>query len=117
MIMELKFRINKYSQVFNRVGTSYTGLKKFIIVNQCISFSSERNNSGFVNTEFHEVSNAPILYRINVRLKSIAAVRRFNDTEASDIIGTNYEVTITLHMNVKHSLVKEHSLILSNKST
>jgi hypothetical protein len=95
MIMELKFRINKYSQVFNRVGTSFWGLTKFTIVNQFISFSWEGNNSGFANIEFYEVISAPALYRINVRLKSIAVVRRFNDTEDSDIISEKLITRVT----------------------
>jgi hypothetical protein len=86
MIIESKFRINKNSQVFNKVGTSYRGLKKFIIINQCISFSWEVNNAGFGNIDFHEVSSVPTLYRINVRLKMIGDVRRFNDTGDFDII-------------------------------
>jgi hypothetical protein len=45
-----------------------------------------KKNSGFANIEFHEVSSAPTLYRINVRLKSIAVIRRFNDTDDFDII-------------------------------
>jgi hypothetical protein len=94
--MESKFRINKYSQVFNRVGTSYRGLAKFIILNQCISFSWKRNNSGFTGIEFHEVSSVPTMYRINVRLKSIAVVRRFNDTEDFNIISEN---KITRYLN------------------
>jgi hypothetical protein len=64
MIMEVKFRISKYSKVFNRVGTGKRGLTKFIIVDQYVSFSWERFKKK--NTEFHEVSSAPALYRISV---------------------------------------------------
>jgi hypothetical protein len=38
MIVKSKFGISKYSQVFNGVGTSYSGLTEFIIIDQCISF-------------------------------------------------------------------------------
>jgi hypothetical protein len=116
MIMGSKFRINKYSQVFNRVGTSYRGLEKFIIVYQFISFSSEENNSGFANVEFHEVRSAPTLYRINVRLKSIAFIRRFNDTEDFDIISEkkiprviNY-ITHVIHEYVEKQRPQNRSL-------
>jgi hypothetical protein len=34
----MKFGINKYSQVFNRVGPGYGGLAKFIIIDQCVGF-------------------------------------------------------------------------------
>jgi hypothetical protein len=105
--MELNFRINKNSQAFNGVSTSYRGLAKFIIINQCISFPWEGNNSGFANIAFHEVSSAPTLYRINVRLKSIAVIRRFDDTEDFDIISEKkiprvlYIITQVIHEYVK----------------
>jgi hypothetical protein len=31
MIMEMQFRINKHTQVFNRVGTGYGGMTKFVL--------------------------------------------------------------------------------------
>jgi hypothetical protein len=34
MIMEVKFRINKYTQVFNIVSKGYGGLTKFILEDQ-----------------------------------------------------------------------------------
>jgi hypothetical protein len=36
VVMKMKFSINKYSQVFNRVGPGYRGLTKFIIVDQYV---------------------------------------------------------------------------------
>jgi hypothetical protein len=31
MIMEVQFRINKHTQVFNRVGTGYGEIEKFMV--------------------------------------------------------------------------------------
>jgi hypothetical protein len=31
MIMEVQFRINKHTQVFNRVGAGYEGMTKFVL--------------------------------------------------------------------------------------
>jgi hypothetical protein len=31
MIMEVQFRINKYTQVFNKVGMGYGGMTKLIV--------------------------------------------------------------------------------------
>jgi hypothetical protein len=64
----MKFRINKYSQVFNRVGPRYEGLAKFIIVGQYFGFPGEGYNFSFTDAEFRTVSNAPTLYRVNIRL-------------------------------------------------
>jgi hypothetical protein len=47
----------------------YRGLAKFIIVEQCIGFPGEGYNFNSIDVEFHTVSNAPTLYRVNVRLK------------------------------------------------
>jgi hypothetical protein len=44
MVTKMKFRISKYSQVFNRVGLGYGGLAKFIIVYQYIGFPAEGYN-------------------------------------------------------------------------
>jgi hypothetical protein len=44
MFMEMKFRINKYSQVFYRLGPGYRGLTKFIIVDQYTGFPGEGYN-------------------------------------------------------------------------
>jgi hypothetical protein len=61
--MESKLRKNKSSLVFNWASKSYVGFTNFIVLNECISsfFFLERNNSGFPNTEFHIVINAPDL--------------------------------------------------------
>jgi hypothetical protein len=69
MVMEIKFCIKKYSQVFYRVGPGYSGLTKFIIVDQYVGFPGEGYNFSFTDVEFHTISNAPTLYRIYVRLK------------------------------------------------
>jgi hypothetical protein len=65
MIMKMKFRIKKYSQVFNRVGPGYRGLTKFIIIDQYVDFPGGLNFS-FADVEFHIVSSAPNLYRVHV---------------------------------------------------
>jgi hypothetical protein len=67
--MEMNFSINKYSQVFYRVGLGSRGLVKFIIIEQHVGFPGEGDNSSFTDAEFHTVSNAPTLYRVYVRLK------------------------------------------------
>jgi hypothetical protein len=36
--MEMKFRCQKYFQVFNIFGTGYRGLTKFILIDKCGSF-------------------------------------------------------------------------------
>jgi hypothetical protein len=41
MVMKIKFGINKYSQVFNRVGPSYGGLSEFIIIDQYFGLPGE----------------------------------------------------------------------------
>jgi hypothetical protein len=50
--MELKFRIKKYSQGFNTVGTGYREFTKFILVDLYVSFPYEGYNCSFNNTEF-----------------------------------------------------------------
>jgi hypothetical protein len=69
MVMEMKFCIKKYSQVFYRVGPGYSVLTKFIIVDQYVGFPGEGYNFSFTAAEFHTVSNAPTLNRVNVKLK------------------------------------------------
>jgi hypothetical protein len=96
MVIEMKFSINKYSQVFYRVGLGYIGLAKFIIIGQYGGFLGEGYNFSFTDVEFqaqqttvgrsaradlahplhthtdvefHTVSYAPTLYRADVRLK------------------------------------------------
>jgi hypothetical protein len=68
-IMEIKFRMREYSQVFNRVDT---GWRIDRVVDQCVSFSWEGYNFSFTDIEFHIVSNAPASYRINIRLEYIS---------------------------------------------
>jgi hypothetical protein len=43
-VMKLKFIIQKYSQVFNRIGPGYGGLTKFIIVDKYVGFPGEGYN-------------------------------------------------------------------------
>jgi hypothetical protein len=69
MVIEMKFSISKYCQVFYRVSPGCRGLVQFIIVDQYVGFPGEGCKFSFTDVEFHTVSNAPILYRINVRLK------------------------------------------------
>jgi hypothetical protein len=38
MIMEIKFRIQKYSQVFSTADTDYEGLAKFMLVDYILIF-------------------------------------------------------------------------------
>jgi hypothetical protein len=68
MVKEMKFSVNKYSRVFYRVGPGYRELAMFIIINQYAGFPGEGYNFSFTNAEFHTVSNAPALYRVNVKL-------------------------------------------------
>jgi hypothetical protein len=66
VVMKLKFRIGKCSQVFNIIGSGYRGLTKFIIIDQYVGFPGEGYNFSFTDAEYHIVSNAPTLYRVNV---------------------------------------------------
>jgi hypothetical protein len=66
MVMEMKFSINKYSQVFCKAGLGYRGLAKFIIIDKYVGFPGEEYNFSFTDAEFHTVSSAPTLYRVNV---------------------------------------------------
>jgi hypothetical protein len=68
VFMRMKFRIKKYYQVFNRIGLGYGGLTKFIIIDQNVGFPGEGYNFSFTDVEYHIVSSAPTLYRVNVRL-------------------------------------------------
>jgi hypothetical protein len=65
VVMKMKFRINTYSQVYNRVSLGYEGLTKFTIIHQYIGFPGEGYNFRFTDTEFNIVSTAPTLYRVN----------------------------------------------------
>jgi hypothetical protein len=69
VVMEMKFSINKYSQIFYRVSPGYGGLAKFIITDQHVAFPGEGYNFSFIAVEFRTVSSASTLYRVNVRLK------------------------------------------------
>jgi hypothetical protein len=68
MGMEMKFGVNKYSEVFYRVRPVYRRLAKTVIINQYVGFPREGCYSSFTDVEFHTVSNAPNLYTVNVRL-------------------------------------------------
>jgi hypothetical protein len=68
VVIKMKFNINKYSEVFNRVGPGYGGLAKFIIIDQYVCFPGEGYNFGFTDVEFHTISSALSLYRVNVTL-------------------------------------------------
>jgi hypothetical protein len=65
--MKIKFSVNKYSQVFIRVGPGYGGLAKFIIIDQSVGFPGGYNFS-FTDAKFHTIISAPTLHRDNVRL-------------------------------------------------
>jgi hypothetical protein len=49
MIVKIKFRIKKYSQVLNSVRMCYSGLNAFIHVNQEVLFSREGYNFNFIS--------------------------------------------------------------------
>jgi hypothetical protein len=66
MVIEMKFSINKYSQVLYTVGLGYRELEKFIIINQYACFPGEGYNFSSTDVGFHTVSNAPALCRDNV---------------------------------------------------
>jgi hypothetical protein len=55
---------------FNRVGPGYRGSAKLVIIDQYVGIPGEEytRNYVFTDVEFYTVSNAPTLYRINVRL-------------------------------------------------
>jgi hypothetical protein len=50
MVMEMKFIINKYSQVFYRVSPAYGRLANFIIVDWYVGFPEEGYNSSFADS-------------------------------------------------------------------
>jgi hypothetical protein len=62
--MKMKFSINNNSKLFNRVGPGYRVLRKYTIIDQYVGFPGEGYNFSFTD-EFHTVSNAPTLYRVN----------------------------------------------------
>jgi hypothetical protein len=49
MIMKIKLRIEKYSQVFIRVSTGYSGLKNVILVDQNVCFLNNLDGSVVAN--------------------------------------------------------------------
>jgi hypothetical protein len=49
MVKEMRFRVNKYSRVFYRVGPGYRELAMFIIINQYAGFPGEGCNFSFTN--------------------------------------------------------------------
>jgi hypothetical protein len=68
VVIKMKISINKYSQVFNRVVSGYGEMTKFIIIDQRGSSPREGYNFSFSDAEFHTVSNASTLCRVNVGL-------------------------------------------------
>jgi hypothetical protein len=62
-------------------------LTKFIIVDQYVGFTGEGYNISFTDVEFHTVSSATTLYRVNARLKYeyIAVLRRINGSVNFDV--------------------------------
>jgi hypothetical protein len=44
VVMEMEFNVNKYSQVFYRVGPGFRGLSKFRVVDQYVGFPGEGYN-------------------------------------------------------------------------
>jgi hypothetical protein len=52
VVMKMKFSINKYSQVFNRVGPGYGEFIKFIIIDKYVAFPQEEYNFSFTDVEF-----------------------------------------------------------------
>jgi hypothetical protein len=69
VVMKMKFIVVKYFQVFNRVGPGYCELVKFTIIDQHVGFPGEEYNFSFTDAEFHTISSAPTVYRVNVRLQ------------------------------------------------
>jgi hypothetical protein len=49
MDMKMKFSINKYSQLFNRVGPGYRGVAEFIIVDQYVGFLGKEYDLSFTD--------------------------------------------------------------------
>jgi hypothetical protein len=58
MIMEIEFRIQKYSHIFNKVSICYRRLTKLLLVDRSPNF-------GFNNAEFHIVNSTPSLCTMN----------------------------------------------------
>jgi hypothetical protein len=66
MVMEMKFSISKYSQVFYRVSPGYRELAKFIVVDEYVGFPGGGYNFSFTVVEIHTVNNALTLYKVNI---------------------------------------------------
>jgi hypothetical protein len=119
MIMEVEFRISKYTQVFNTVGTGFGGLKKFIVEDQCISLPRQINRSDFIDVQFHKVCSIQTLYRINVRCKLSKVRGRFNGTENFDVLmimnNNNNNATTTATTTITTTTTIFLYVILRNK--
>jgi hypothetical protein len=89
MVTKMKFSVNKYSHVFNRFCAGYEGLAKLIIIDQYVGFPGEEYSFSFTDVEFHIVSSAPTLYRVNCSLKYIAVLRRVDGSVNFEIVSKN----------------------------
>jgi hypothetical protein len=86
VVIKMKFNINKYSQVFNRVGPGYGGLADLIIIDQYVGFPGERYNFSFTDVEFHTISSALTLCRVNIKTVVDYSVERFDGSVDFDIV-------------------------------
>lgn len=64
--MEMKFGIQKYSQVFI-VSTGYRRMTMF--VDQYVRFPTESYNSSLTEDAFHVHNSTPTSYKINIRVQ------------------------------------------------
>lgn len=62
VVMKMKFSVNKYSQVLNRVRPGYGGFVEFIISDQYVGFPGEEHNFSFTHVEIYIVRSAPNLF-------------------------------------------------------
>jgi hypothetical protein len=76
--MIIKLRIEKYSQIFNRVSTGHSGLKNVIIVDQIFSFPTDGYNLSFINIPFHMLRSERTSYQMYIRFQNITVFRRVN---------------------------------------
>jgi hypothetical protein len=65
----VKFSINNYSQIFYRIGQEHRGMAELVIKEHYICFAGEEYNSSLTDAEFHTISSAPTLYKLDVRLQ------------------------------------------------
>jgi hypothetical protein len=56
VVMEMKFSISKYSQVFYRLGSEYGGLTKYIILDQYVGFPGEEYNFSLLMLNFIQLA-------------------------------------------------------------